>query len=287
MKHLGGWVLVAALSGCGGGTLSEQIDHILNPAPPPAPKAVEEVIETAVEATHISTIALAALDGTGSCAALVSGCLNTGCDFALEIDVMGCPVPISDGDGTGVVVVTGTRTGPDSAVLTANFGNFDLGIDDGTWFVLEIASMAAERHGDRVNVLYAQQSVTVRSDALASSAELSQHVWTSDAYLNGTPADTNDDHYTISGGVQETEAGSTGAYVTQAGLAFVEVTPACRRNPTRGDAVIERVGVGTSVVLSMVHVGFHEECDGRADILSALGTDVFSLGGTVEMDLLE
>lgn len=37
----------------------------------------------------------------------------------------------------------------------------------------------------------------------------------------------------------------------------------------------------------MLHLGFHEECDGRAHIVSAFGTDMFSVGGTVSMDLVD
>ena len=267
-----------ALSGCVGG------GGMLDPFPPggeAGPEPVEEVIETAVAATHVVTLAFAALDGPVACAMLVGGCVTPGCDFELELDAGACGVPLWE-DASGTVFVSGTRTDEDSAVLFASFGELEL---EEEWFVAGIASMVADRSGDQVTVVYAQQDVEIRSGASAASAELSQHVWTCDAMLADTPADPSDDVYTVSGGVQDVDAGSSGVEVLQAALYGAQVTPACRRNPTAGGALVERIGAGSSIAISMLSLSFHPACDGRADVTSAIGTDMFAVGGTVEMDL--
>lgn len=269
-----------ALFGCAGG------GGFLDPFPPSdeaGPEPVEEVIETAVAATHAVTLAFAALDAPVTCASLQSGCTTPGCDFEMELDAGSCGLPLWEG-ASGAVFVSGSRTDADSAMFFASFGGLELAPGE-HWFVAGVASMIADRTGDRIRVVYAQQDVEIRADAQATSAELSQHVWTSDATLGETPADPSDDVYTISGGVQDVDAGTGGVEILQAAITGAEVTPACRRNPTAGGAVVERVGAGSSVVLSMLSLSFHAECDGRADITSALGTDMFAIGGTVKMDL--
>jgi hypothetical protein len=228
---------------------------------------------------------MAALDGTGVCSAVVAGCTETGCGFDVQVNVdAGCLVPISETGGSGLILVHGIKTGPESASLIAQFGGLDLGEDD-DWFVASIGSMVATRSGDQVTVVYAQQQVSVTSGAEGNSTELSQHVWTATADTEGTLEDTTDDTYTISGGIQDAEAGTEGAFASQAAIGAAVITPECRRNPTAGSAHSQRVGAGSSVVLSMLSIGFHPECDGRADITSAIGTDMFAIGGTVHMDL--
>ena len=281
---------LVASTGCYSGSIARALTPD-GPDGDAGPKPVAEVLSTAVGASHVATLALAALqDGASvTCAELAGGaeCTTIGCPFTVNVsyDLGECESPIaSDGD-SGFTVVTGVRT-ENGAVLDAAFAGLELGANGSqSWFVARIAGLVAETDGYHVAVGYAQQSVEIRTGYASASAELEQHVWGADVDLQGTPGDTSDDVYVIGGGLQDVEASGGMATVMQATIHDATVTPECRRNPTWGRSTVQEVGAGSSIVISLLSLGFHDECDGRADVTSAIGTNMFSLGGTVSMDL--
>lgn len=247
---------------------------------------VEEILETSVGAAYAVQEALAALEGTSPgiapCVRVADGCTNAGCDIDVELDVgPDCPIPMSP-DGTGVLVVTGVWTDDDTAVIGAAYG--DLRVADELWFVQEIGTMVVTRtSGDELIIAYAQQDVAIRSGVEASSARLKQHAWVVNVASDGT--------LTVSGGVQEANAGVESAGVKQVALAAAEMQPTCPRNPTNGIATMQFAHAdGADAATSTTTLSFHPECDGRADVIASVGVGAGPIplpGSSLPLDLTD
>ena len=99
-----------------------------------------------------------------------------------------------------------------------------------------------------------------------------------DAYLitvdqNATPADAQDDGYTITGGGQLIEVDNQDAEILQQGLLDVEIASSCDQNPVSGMALIRVVGVKDSKLpeLGTALLEFSGRCTGTARVLLATG----------------
>jgi len=222
-------------------------------------RAVEEVLETAIAAGHAGAMTMAAVEGTvAACVNVVVPCAGgAGCEFEVEIDAGACPIPIFTAP-EGTVFVAGALSTDDTAVVNAMWQ----GVDD-EWVVVGLGSMVIHRDApDQVRVAYAQQDVEVRTDADAASVELQQHAWTVQVATGATPAAPGDDAYVVNGGHQSTGAGGS-VDTLQVAITNATVTPACRRNPTAGTAVLQRTHTGSSAYYETRILTFHAACDGQ------------------------
>jgi hypothetical protein len=242
---------------------------------------VEEVLGTAIPTAFAATAAMAAVsEGGFPCVGGGVGCATFPC-FQEFIVVMGeeCAFPLGD-NADGQVGIEGTWTGPDQATLAAVFA--DLQVDGRSLVILEMALMNASRHGDEITVAYVEEDVLALSegDDGESRAEVKQSAWTVNVATNGTPGDTADDVLTISGSKQQV----VGEAITQVAVANAVMAPSCRKNPVEGTATIQDV---EGVAPDSLTLLFHEECDGKVDLLVSAGlSSAASSGQPADIHLL-
>jgi hypothetical protein len=249
-------------------------------------RPVEEVLQTAVGAAYASTLAMAAVEGTvASCVDVISGCTTEGCPFRVEIEVgAGCPIPLAEREGSGLLVVGGVWMSSDTAMMLATYNELALG-PTSEWFVTEIGAMTVTRTGSDLVVTYAQQGVAVLDGYNSASAQLHQHVWVPQVDTANTLEDVTDDTYVVPGARPEAGSDADGAGVLQLVITAAEVTPQCRRNPTAGMAIMQQVEAGKNTGTSTTTIGFHDRCDGEAEVIAAVGTGVPAIGTRVPMQL--
>jgi hypothetical protein len=243
---------------------------------------VEGVLGTAIPTAFAATAAMAAVSDSGF------PCVGGGatCDaFPCVLDflvVMGeeCAFPLGE-HAEGQVGITGTWTGPDQATLGAAFG--DLRVDGKSVVVLEMALMNATRTDDEILVAYAEEDVVAISGDEDPEVSVNQSAWTVNVTLNGTPNDTSDDTLEISGSKQQVDAGD-GESIKQIAVAKATMKPECRKNPVDGTASINDV---EGIAPESMTLLFHEECDGKVDLLVSAGVEsAASSGQPADLNLL-
>jgi hypothetical protein len=223
---------------------------------------VEVALRVASSLGHAASIGSRAIAGPVACGSVTRSCDTFPCDGEVAIALgSACPLPIG-GDGAGTVVVGGTFQSAEAATLVAQFVGVSAG--GNSISVGQAAGIAVNRGSGPVSVAYTGQDVTV-SDGHTLTA---QSAWSIDIDERGTLEDPSDDVYTVTGSDQG--AGTGGSHVSGGQLTITNVMfdPGCRLNPVGGEALIEEAGTS---VLRLDTVRFHAACDGKADVVPALG----------------
>ena len=111
-----------------------------------------------------------------------------------------------------------------------------------------------------------------------------QNVWFVTANRNSTLQNFYDDEYTVNGGGQIAKATSNSGGVIYHALIDAKFNFAsCERNPVSGIGFIQNVEVGTEIDLGHIMLGFHDHCDGKADVDFAAGKYLSSNFNTVNL----
>jgi hypothetical protein len=112
-----------------------------------------------------------------------------------------------------------------------------------------------------------------------------QNVWFVTVNRNTQLQNVYDDLYAVNGGGQIAEAtGSSGGVIYHALIDAQFVFASCDRNPVSGIGFIQHVEVGSETDLGHIMLGFHERCDGRADVDVATGKFMSSNFNTVDLN---
>jgi hypothetical protein len=112
-----------------------------------------------------------------------------------------------------------------------------------------------------------------------------QNVWFVTVNRNNTLPEFYDDKYTVNGGGQIAEVtSSNGGVIYHALIDAQFVHASCGRNPISGIGFIQNIEVGTETDLGHIMIGFHESCDGKADVDLATGKYRSSNFKTVDLN---
>lgn len=113
---------------------------------------------------------------------------------------------------------------------------------------------------------------------------IAQKVWFMDIDRN-IPALLYDDTYTLTGGGQIVEATSSSGGVLYHAIIDAEFSyQSCPTNPVDGTAFIQNLKVGSTTDLGNLTFKFHDECDGKADVIVATGKYIGSNGAAINLN---
>jgi len=248
-------VLLASAAGC------------VKPDPVEIVRPLETTLGAAVPAAYFAAVSVAALDGRTSPCAKVITPAGSGGEIRVDIGLgAGCP-PMFGADEAGTVVVTGTWT-PQLATFAMSFVGASSGGRPMT--VVGIGAMNVVRSGaTHLLLAYGEEDILLSTGTATTAAGIKQVAWVVDVDTAGTD-DPSDDAFEVSGGDQVALAVSgvhPSADLTQVAVGNASFKPHCRRNPSSGVAAVQRAGTrGGGWVL----FGFHDACDGTADVAAAL-----------------
>jgi hypothetical protein len=103
---------------------------------------------------------------------------------------------------------------------------------------------------------------------------------------DGGTTDVSDDTYSISGGGEYFESGPGTESVLQLGMANVMMGPDCALNPISGAYMINEVSNDSPLgVVATAFISFHPSCDGKADVVGAVGNYMLSNGKSIALNL--
>jgi hypothetical protein len=227
---------------------------------------LETTLGAAVPAAYFAAVSMAALDGRPSPCATVVTPGGSGADVRVDVSLgPGCP-PMFGVEGSGTAVVTGTWT-PQLATFVMDFTGVAYG--GHAMLVVGLASMTvAPLNTTHLVIAYGEQDILAASSP-NGAAGIKQVAWVVDVDTAGTD-DPSDDSIAISGGDQTLFAAggpTPAADVTQVAVGNAVFKAGCRKNPSSGVAAVQRAGtLGGGWVL----FGFHDACDGTANVVAAL-----------------
>jgi hypothetical protein len=99
-----------------------------------------------------------------------------------------------------------------------------------------------------------------------------QNVWFVNVNRNNTLSTVYDDEYTVNGGGQIAEVASkSGGVIYHALIEAKFQYTLCDKNPFSGIGFVQNIKVGTETDLGHIMLGFHDQCDGKADVNFATG----------------
>jgi hypothetical protein len=115
---------------------------------------------------------------------------------------------------------------------------------------------------------------------------VTQNVWFINIGQNGTPSNVYDDNFEINGGGQILSASSnSGGILYHAMIGTKYNYNNCSFNPSNGTAFIQNIKAsGSSIDLGNITFGFHDTCDGRANVKVATGKYVASNGKNISLN---
>jgi hypothetical protein len=115
---------------------------------------------------------------------------------------------------------------------------------------------------------------------------VTQNVWFMNIGQNETPANVYDDNFEVNGGGQILSAASnSGGVLYHAMIGTTFNYNDCSYNPGNGTGFIQNIKAsGTSVDLGNITLGFHNTCDGRANVKVATGKYVGSNGKNISLN---
>lgn len=209
---------------------------------------VENVLGTAAPLGFLGMAAMTAIGGEApGCITDVGTCAVFPCVASVEVTIAdACPLPF--GELSGTFHVDGAWSDAETTVLTVDASDVSgLRFDGAAGFIVNGT-------GSGVEVVWAEQAV----DAGDDQADVSQSGITITVDGQGTAA-LDDDIFSITG-ARQTVVDDVARQVAVTDVVF---DPGCRENPVAGEAVIQAAGEDE---VSVVTLGFHEACDGRADL---------------------
>jgi len=268
-----GWMiaLLASAVGC------------VKPDPAEIVGPLEPILGAAVPAAYFAALSMAALEGRSSPCVRVETPAGSGSDVRVEVSLgPGCPSMLGPGE-RGTVVVTGSWT-PQLATFVMDFTGMSYG--GRPMAVVGIATMTVvPRDPNHLVIAYGEEDIMVGTGT-ASSAGVKQVAWVVEVDTAGTD-DPSDDTLRISGGDQTLLAAIDPA--PEAGLTQVAVGNAvfragCRKNPSSGVAAVQRAGTSGG---GWVLFGFHDACDGTADVFAALAPYELLISDSVPLAFLQ
>jgi hypothetical protein len=246
--------LLAAAVGC------------VNPDPAEIVRPLETTLGAAVPAAYFAAVSMAVLDGRSSPCARVVTPAGSGSGLRVEVSLgPGCP-PMLGPDERGTVVVTGSWT-PQLATFVMNFTGTSYG--GRAMIVVGIATMTVvPPDPTHLVIAYGEEDIMVGTGT-ATSAGVKQVAWVVEVDTAGTD-DPSDDTLRISGGDQTLLAAVDRAPeggLTQVAVGNAVFKAGCRKNPSSGVAAVQRAGTSGG---GWVLFGFHDACDGTAEVFAAL-----------------
>jgi hypothetical protein len=133
-----------------------------------------------------------------------------------------------------------------------------------------------------INIELKRLEADLPADAFVAAK---QNVWFVTANRNSTIQDFYDDEFTVNGGGQIAQVSSSSGGVIYHALIDAKFNYAsCERNPISGIGFIQHIEVGTEMDLGHIMLGFHDQCDGKADVDFATGKYLSSNFNTVNLN---
>jgi len=277
----------------------------------PETEPVRQAIITSAAIGYSASVAMSVMSGEQLPHVVYAGdCSDFPCTFLIYINInQDNPLLFSEGN-VGEIIVAGLRPDEDVAIMTIVFS--EINISTQSFTLLSVHTIPVIKEEDRIIVVFSEMDINIGSDSDALlnidlsqnevDSEVSrldrerpedlyvaveQNAWFINIDQKNTYADFNDDSYSITGGGQIIEViGASGGIIQQAMLQ-VEIESGCLRNPVNGYALIKNTSaeerkfpeLGTAIF------GFHNSCDGMADITVATGVYLRSNGKSVSLGL--
>ncbi len=268
-----GWMitLLASAVGC------------VKPDPAEIVRPLETILGAAVPAAYFAAVSMAALDGRPSPCARVVTPSRSGPDIRVEVSLgPGCPQMLGP-DERGTVVVTGSWT-PQGATFVMDFTGASYG--GRPMVVVGIATMTVvPTDPTHLVIAYGEEDILV-GNGRATSAGVKQVAWVVAVDTAGTD-DPSDDALEISSGDQVLLASVDPAPeggVTQVAVGNAVFRAGCRKNPSSGVAAVQRAGTSGG---GWVLFGFHDACDGTADVFAALAPYELLISDSLPLGFLQ
>ncbi len=241
---------------------------------------VTTVLDASVALGLAGSIAMTAIAGESpDCVTLTPACTSAPCAARVEVSVTeACPLAIGAGSGS-TVILDGDWTDANTGTFVPDLTSM-VGVEDGA-VQLALGAVVVTRDDDDITVVFAEQGVDA-DDSGDAEANVDQQGWLVTVHLGGTPADPTDDALELSGAGQTAAAsdgGDDSAAVRQLVLALTVTDPSCRANPVSGNATVSDVGDAGGEQTSLL---FHEECDGKADVLAS-SADPTKIGSAISL----
>jgi hypothetical protein len=272
----------------------------------PDTKGLSETINSVRLTGYAATLAMSAINGYTAENMLIRRS-NQGfpCTALIEIDLDGYEDSRAED-----LVIAGMWADENTAVLSLIFTDFHYGTN--TFNLVGIETIPVLKEGDYVHVVCANQEVRLNPDQnailsidlddLEFQSELiridlprpddvyiavTQCAYFIDVNTHGTPNNSEDDSYNISGGGQFIEVENNSVEIAQQAVVDVFISPSCQTNPQSGMALLRTTGVeddgfpelGTAVF------EFYDNCSGKANVFLATGIYVSVNGQKVSFVL--
>ena len=216
--------------------------------------------------------------------------------------------PLPFNNHTGDILIAGLWNG-NSGVMSIIFADIDLLSSDFKFYGLYTVPVFKDPDG-RIQALFAEQDIIIGegSDTLMNLsmskprfdtevdrlnaphpndvfAAIAQKVWFISIDRKGTTADPYDDRYKVNGGGQVLEARSTSGGMLYHALINTEFSHGiCSQNPLQGTAFIQNLKVGSITDLGNITFKFHDNCDGKADVVVSTGKYIGSNGKSINLN---
>jgi hypothetical protein len=277
----------------------------------PETEPVRQALKTSAAIGYSVSVAMSVMSGEKPPFVISTGdCSNFPCTFLIYINInRDNPLMFSE-ENTGEIIVAGLRPDEDVAIMTIVCT--DINISTQSFTLLSVHTIPVIKDEDRIIAVFSEMDINIGTDndALLNldlsqqeiDSEVSrldrqrpedlyvaveQNAWFIDIDQKNTPAYFHDDSYSITGGGQIVEVtGASGGIIQQAMLQ-VEIEPDCLRNPVYGYALIKNTSVEDRKIpeLGTAIFGFHNMCDGRADVTLATGVYLRSNGKSIPLGL--
>jgi hypothetical protein len=163
--------------------------------------------------------------------------------------------------------------------ITVAFAGMDINLNQQSDDLLEFNLLTQEIESEFArldNPLPADEYIAVK-----------QNAWVIEIDQKNTPDDLWDDSFTITGGGQLAEVAGNTAEVIQQGMVDVILDQICPLNPVYGHALIRKINTEDSRFpeLGTAILEFHDNCDGKAEVLLATGAYIGSNGKSIRLDM--
>ena len=259
---------------------------------------VATVVKTMVPLAYAVSVSSAVVNGDTVAGVTPSNtCSSYPCVATVSFNLSDGLVP-AHLEHYGDVYVAGLWSAANQAVMTVVFVEAKAG--SGNYPVSKISTIPVTTTASGVSLVYASTDIDIATDPddsvglddqqlQAEQARLgidpgndvelaaALDAWVVNVDFQGTPLDFSDDIYTLSGGGQYLGVGDRLAYVYQLGVVDMTMQADCSLNPKSGHALINELEVATGdpskwPKLGVATLEFHENCDGQAHALLAVGS---------------
>jgi hypothetical protein len=274
---------------------------------------VRKVLKATMPLGYVSNLAMSAISGNiASNVKFISGGDSATGGFLMHITI-DSNFPLPQGvEANGYIVVAGLKANRNSAILSAFFTN--VSITKGIFNITNISTFPVVQDSDLVTgkkllfAVYSDMDVNVASDTLIKTALSSSQISSENkryenmknfnnkviveekTYIisidnNNTPV-VSDDEYSVSGGGNFIESGSSTNNVEQVILANLKMNTTCKLNPVSGFAFFHELqsGINGSEIGYLI-VDAHSGCNGMMKISAATGNYIKSNGKSIQIDL--